>query len=505
MDELPILALQEIFSFLSLPERLKCKRVSKQWKFAIEIAAGPQSLCIYRSYFPYRVKWCFSEREVISEEILYSCPKKFYSLNSRIELFRDLQKLCFLSVDMSEFINDLHLLSKLKVLMVDDFLIKDDLDHRISLESDSLEKLSFKYLYCQFRTRKAIESIDFNTPSLSSLVFWIDYTMSDSIRNFPVKFRFPLKIRYLECIQFDSDMSVLKNLEILICQKIVCPFKLNDFKSLQRLELFPKEEEELEYVRAIMNEKKSLGRDCLEITVCGFQDLSVAFQPGPQFFSTSFELSEHYLRQVADHSDKLVGHIPWEFVIPNFSIFYKTFREIPNDFFFFKKFVNIKNIRIWDESGRRKKKSPDSSYVLQLLTQSNPERVRISYSFNKQFYEQLISIQSIKELLVDERFENLDYDLFLKLENLRTLEISTGKLPIEFISKIFKLKFINYFSFFCSKFYICIACIPKYRLEITIKKKNQRTTSNEHFDCLDDVIKRIKKLRKDAYLRGCLI
>ena len=134
MCELPILVLQEIFSFLSLPERLKCKRVSKQWKFAVESAESPHSLCICGGDFPYKVKWCFSESEVIPEDTVRSDYEKFFNLNSRIELFRDLRKLFFFRVEISEFFYDLHLLSKLKVLMIDDFLIADDLDHHLWFE-----------------------------------------------------------------------------------------------------------------------------------------------------------------------------------------------------------------------------------------------------------------------------------------------------------------------------------------------------------------------------------
>ena len=456
MDELPILALQEIFSFLSLPERLKCKRVSKRWKFAVENAQGIQALCIYGKDFPCRIKWCFSESEVIPEDTHGLDPEKFFNFNSRIELFCDLQKVCFFRVEISEFFYDLHLLSKLKVLMIDDFLIDDDLDHHITFDLNSLEKLSLKYVYYQAYPERNIKSIDFNTPSLSSLVFWNDYFIFELARNCPVKFRFPLTIRHLECIQFDSNLSVLKNLETLICQKIVVPFKLNDFKSLQRLELFPREEEELEYIRGIMEEKRSLRRDNLVITVCGFQDLLVAFAPGHQQNNTLFELNEHFLRQVADHSDKLVGHIPWQFFMNEFFIFPKTFKEIPKDFFFFKKFVHFLIIVVPDDSERRRRKrdTPDPSYVLQLLSQSNPEHVRTRFSFNRKFYEQLTSIQSIKALEITERFENLNLDHFLKLKNLRSFCIFTEKLPIDFISKLFTLRFMYDFFFSCSRFFL---------------------------------------------------
>ena len=51
MDDLPILVLQEIIRFLSLPERLKCKRISKLWKPAVE-TSPVRFLCIHRSELP---------------------------------------------------------------------------------------------------------------------------------------------------------------------------------------------------------------------------------------------------------------------------------------------------------------------------------------------------------------------------------------------------------------------------------------------------------------------
>ena len=380
----------------------------------------------------------------------------------------------------------------------------------ITFDSNSLEKLSFKYLYAYTRTEKAIESIDFNTPNLSSLVFWIDYYVRRPIPNIPVKFSFPLKIRHLECIQFDSSLSVLKNLETLICQKIVVPFKLNHFKLLLRLELSPKMEEELEYIRGIIEEKQSLRRDSLVIIVCGFQDLLAVIGEGHQRIASSFELNEHFFRQVADHSEKLVGHIPWKFSM-NFSAFYKTFKEIPKDFSFFK-LVHIEHIRVSDDSEiKRRRNTPDPSYVLQLLTQSNPESVRIGYKFDMEFYRQLTSIQSIKNLhlfYVDERFEKLNLDEFLKLENLRSFSICKERLPIDFISKLFKLKFMKDFFFSCSKFYFGTTYLsdPQIHLNFVFQKKRKANSRDfsESFDCLDDLIDRIKELTQDTYFRKCL-
>ena len=293
--ELPTLVLQEIFSLLKWTERLKCKRVSKKWKFVIEIS-NPQPLCIYNEKFPQKMKWCFSGQKILHKDTLYQNPEIFRNFNSRIELFKDLLKLCFVRIEMSEFLKDLHLLRNLRVLMIYNYYkINNGYDNHIALNSTSLEKLSFNY--CGFR-ETIIESIDFNTPNLNSLVFW-----NDENEKFPIKFRFPLTIRHLECIKFDSNMRVLKNLDTLVCQSIICSFTLEDFRSLRRLELFPWREPELEYIRGIVNEKNHLGRDKLEILVCGFNDILVAFKQPDRDLPILPCLNGDFLGQVAERPD----------------------------------------------------------------------------------------------------------------------------------------------------------------------------------------------------------
>lgn len=504
-DELPLLVLQEIFSFLSWPDRLKCKGVSKQWKFVIETAGAPP-LCLYTREFPGKLKWCFSDRDVLSEDTVYLDPDKFGRLSSKIKLFRGLQKLCLFRVELSQVLKDLHLLRELKVLMIHHCWKKTD--ENITLNLSCLEKFSLK----ESHFFQMFDSIDFNTPNLSSLVVWNGAGLSSQApTELKIKFRFPLQIRHLECVLFDSNLCVLRNLESLICQKIVCPFTLEDFGSLRILELFPRKENELEYIRAIMDEKRRIKRDRLEIIVCGFKDLCVTFQPEDQedqVHSRSFDLNEHYLREVAEHPDKLVGHIPWEVVCWwSFPAFYRIFREIPENFI--KKIVNFNEIRIGDSKRRRKMKCPNSTYVLQLLAQSRPKRVIISYDFDREFYKQLVSIKSIEELNVNARYENLDFDLFLELQNLRSLRVRTEKLPIEFISKIFQLKFMRSFVFSYSKFYIAFALSEEnnFYFDLNIDRKKGWLVKLESFGCLEDLIDGTKRLKTEnkPFLRGSLL
>ena len=445
------------------------------------------------------------QREVVlfrangAKDVLYLNPKKIQNFKSRIGLFQDIQKLCFFKIEIGKFLKDLHLLRNLKVLMVERYYKNQRRAHRVTLKSNSLEKLSFKHV--GFSSTN-IESIDFNTQNLNSLVFW-----NTSTKKFPVNFCFPLTIRHLECIEFDSDIGVLKNLETLICKKIVCPFSLETFKFLQRLELFPYEETELDYIRRIVKEKKRLGRDKLEIIVCGLKDFLVPFRQSHEVgkIPNLPNLNEHYLDQVAKHPYALVGHIPWRINI-YFPIFAKSFKEIPKDLF--RKFVNIDVIELRDFSKLRNRKSPNDSYVLQLLKQSNPKDVSISFNFNPKFYEELTSIQTIETLLISDKFENLNYDHFLKLKYLNDLSIFTEKLPIDFVPKIFTLKFLNCFHFHYSNCSLIFYRKPEYYLfDLQIyKKKGPFIRTTKAFDDLDDLFQELEKLKVEnkPCLRNCL-
>ena len=511
MDELPILVYQKILSFLGWQERLRCKLVSKRWKISVEMAV-PQPLCLYAKEYPCE-EWCFSKRSILCEEIVLLRPEKFRDFNSRIEIFANLQKLSFFCINITKFVADLPLLVQLKVLMIKDCYFSSH--DPVAFNSSSLEMLSFKfmdvYIFSKFR------SIDFNTPNLNSLIFWNDrmsYITRSTAEPFRVNFLSPLNIKHLECIEFDLNFSVLKNLEILVCQKITCPFSLEDFGLLQRLELFPRQEHELDYIKRIMNER-SLSRKSLEIFVCGFKGLLIQFKESTNpfrpagfdnvNFQTSFDLNKRYLGHVAEHPESMCP-ISWLLNL-DIVIFYQIFGGVQIDFL--DKLCNVGCIRISDHN-RKRKNLFDSSDILKMLVKTWPKEVRIEYSFSKEFYQQLSLIKSIRKLEVRDRFENLDFNQFLKLEHLISLMISTEKLPTDFISKIFGLKFIESFRYLYSNFYLHLSYSrQKYGIykNVQTKKESKNFQCDLDFDSLEELIEEVNKWKNQnsPYLRGCLI
>ena len=202
MDDLPVLVLQEIFSFLNIQEKLRVRSVCRQFKFIVETVNHQRNLCLYSTGYPYNQRWCFSKQKVMEEDMLYlqleidlDNSRKF---DLQIEFLRNLQMLYLHRVGpkIDYFLEQVNCLCKLKVLMIDGSRIKLE-----KLSSSCLEKLSLRN--CGFRL------IELDTPNLTSFVLWND----EGAIEFAV-FRFPLKVKHLECFQFDSSVLMgLKNLE----------------------------------------------------------------------------------------------------------------------------------------------------------------------------------------------------------------------------------------------------------------------------------------------------
>lgn len=200
MDDLPVVVLREIFNFLSISQKLRMKSV-------LETMRHQKRVCIYSIGYPYGESWCFS-----------NVCTNLYQIGEKVDAF----------------LEEVSSLTKLKVLMIDDHTIK-----LRKLSSSSLEKFSLKCYYS--------DHIELDTPNLFSFTFW---EQCDSRRQL-VDLHFPLKVKYLECFDFNTNLSRLRNLATLICQKITCDFNLEDFKSLTRLELFSRDENDLWVARLI--------------------------------------------------------------------------------------------------------------------------------------------------------------------------------------------------------------------------------------------------------------
>ena len=326
LESLPILALQNIFRFLGLAERQRLRRVSKKWKLAVETMRPPRDLCIYQYSYPFEEKWAFSNEEVACEDMVYCDPSESPNSHKLMPFIEELERLyLYWARESSRFIlKNLPLLNKLKVLVVrsqysHQFCFFSENDELVQLSSNSLEKLSITF------AQPTGLQLDLDTPSLHSLII-CDRPVHRSLDSVYNHFRYPLSIRYLQCVEFNSMLSVCKNVEELVCLQISFPFDLNDYRSLRKVNIYPLLDDEHDTLNRLTEQRDRLHRQSLQILVFGFDCMRLYhYDLNPQMF-----LDEDNLKKLASNRSKLIKPIPWNYTL-EFEPFYKFFRKVAKD------------------------------------------------------------------------------------------------------------------------------------------------------------------------------
>ena len=511
MAELPEVVLKEIFDFLGVRERLRVRSTCKKWKFVADNLSHQQSVCIYSASYPFDERWCFSDQRVTDDEMLYleyaHEPNRSFDL--RMEFFRNLRKVCLHNVinKTDYFLEEINQLTKLKVLMIDDARI----DNFRTLNSPTLEKLSLKCV--------DFGHLQLNTPNLSSLVHWKNRHRRPN-QNVLV-FGFPLQVRHLECIEFTRNLGQLKNLETLVCVDITFDFKLNEFKSLTRTELWS-----LNAFRMVQNEKRRLERTKPQIIASGFDGETIAGQPlnaQRQFFCDQdwekLQITRRFLEKAESNRWNLTGSVPWRFNLnledlgldsgPDLHWEYPkvpTFKgKIPGAFF--DKFrIDISRWR-----GPLAKAELDEPALIELAERCRTSKICLGSRVGQDTFERLCRIQSIKTIRWIRDIENPD--CLLNLKNLEYLEMNSSTISIRFICRMLKeLKFLYFFRFepgnpsfftlyFTKLFYLeeeDLAGDPLYHLGIyyTSRLRSVSTKQTWYSSDLDDLIKNVIGLGK---------
>ena len=415
MADFPLLVLEKIFSFLNIQGKLRAKIVCKNWKSVLDMMRSQQNACIHYLDYPYKRCWPFSSQRVADQDMIClqfnrENERKF---DLKMQFFQNLQKLYLHRIGdpVKAFLKgEINCLAKLKVLMIEERRISC-----VKLALTGLQQLSLK---CD-----SLWSIELNTPNLRSLTIWTEETEVDRLI-----FHFPLKIKELECNFFDLNLSALENLETLICQEMDVPFDLNQFKSLTRLEFFPRQTKYLSAAKLIREAGESLKRDRLEMIVYGFKEEPIICKTHSKYH---FTMSPEYLDYVLKNYSDLVGHIPWEFQVAA-STLLKHCASIPADFF--NRFTIA---AIWEQSFEQITSS-DGPNLIELIKRSKAENVDLfGFELKKEFYKQL-PVQSIKFLTIGPLLADVEFDHFLKLKNLREINIFYRLIQIKFISRLFK-------------------------------------------------------------------
>ena len=446
--DLPDLPREKLFSFLSISDRLKARHVCKAWKFVIDTFRLPQRLCIYSTSYPECDRWLDSNRKmVIDDEQLQLKPNfklSFWPKSGlRMEFFRNLQCLYLHEIPdkkLDIFLEQMNKLVRLRVLMI----YGRKISGAKKFSSSSLESLSIKHLHCDARP-------ELDTPNLRSLVVWNELALAYN----RWCFRFPLTVKRLECDFFNPHLSQLKSLETIVCLQIVgMIFKLEDFKFLKRLEIWPGYEEQLERVEQIREEREALKRP-VKLIICGFEELPVIFKR--KRTKRCLELSASCLNQIANNRSKFVGYTPWPVELEAFA--YQWFTDwIPIELLA-EHFPNISYISVEPHSSLLEGFVRESG-LIELLRRTGPQELRIEMNLTRQFYEQFTAFSSIKSLTIIaqlyfedmenrhlERFEFQHFDCLLELKNLESIRVDCPKISTDFMCKLVKLPFFDYFKF----------------------------------------------------------
>ena len=446
MAELPEVVLKEIFDFLGVRERLRVRSTCKKWKFVADNLSHQTSVCLYSSN-PFNKRWCFSKQKVTDDEMLYLKFTREASrpFDFRMEFFRNLRKVYLYSVSnqADRFLEEVNQLTRLKVLIIDDVRI----DKFRTLNSPTLEKFALKN--CNFN------HLRLNTPNLSSLVLWNDIHFREDRedRNRQhVEFRFPLKVKHLQCTEFRPNLRQLKNLQTLACHTIAFEFQLNDFESLTRAELWS-----LEAFRMVQNEKRRLRRTKLQLFASGFDEETVTREPledQDQFFcspmSTIFKgvlpLSRQFLEKAESNQWNLTDPVLWHFIL-DLNVLGSLPGRIPKEFFEKFRIRTISYLLL----PYLLRAEIDQSALVDLVERCNPSKLMFDPPLSKDILQRLSSIQSIKLLEVHCDVENANF--LLNLKNLGYLEIQSATISIDFVCRMYKeLKYLFGFNFYSREF-----------------------------------------------------
>lgn len=445
MADLPDVVLSKIFDFISIPERSRVRSTCKRWKFVIETYNSTQSLCICYDHRPFKPKWCFSNLKVTQNEMvnLKSNSEKVVHVIFRLEFFRNLQKvhLYYIQEKLDLFLEAMSHLTRLKLLKVKERAIKFK-----TLSSSSLEKLHLKCHY--------FDSFELNTPNLNSLILRNEHSKLRR-ENVPISIRFPLTIKYLQCEQFYQNLSQLKNLSTLVCKGITFTFRLEDFRSLKRLEIWPRQSE-LWLARRIQQEKKLLNRNDLELIVSGFQISGLEREQlvSCRMIGGDIELTRSYLELIQRNGLKFYGCSPWKIKLNldtllqlgtwNFQL------GIPNEFFVHFPKLNRIFLReppeVLSRFGNRR-----DSHLIEFIRRSNTAHLGLLSNLTQEFIDQLTGVESIKILYI-KLPENFNFECILNLKNLEVLFIAANSIKFEFIFKMlnkFSLQWKNFRRFHC--------------------------------------------------------
>lgn len=90
----------------------------------------------------------------------------------------------------------------------------------------------------------------------------------------------------------------------------------------------------------------------------------------------------------------------------------------------------------------------EQSALVELIKRSNSKELLCDYlNLKNEFYKQISSVSSIRRFIMGPSLEGVEFDRFLQLKHLESLDILFDKIPIKFVSRLSgELKLLRHFE-----------------------------------------------------------
>lgn len=453
MDQLPDLALMQLFSFFEADELLLLRLVCKRWNHFFLQFLLPKNLIVYEHRFPSRMLWPTTNQPIKSNEVLDlikiadDVKQRFptspanplkASLNSENLLLKSVEVLnIYRSANCNMFFKGGHFLFRqLRVLHI-----------CYPLEM-TVSHLDLPYLEV-FKIVGKINYFELNAPNLRRFTFWQ--------QNFQGPLTFIVspadKIQSVETLHFSEKYLRFKSLESLTCLHIteIPDNVLEELPNLKKINLFPTEPAHQAIVDNLRQQRSALNRGDLKILVCGVEndDLLYTFRmtiTQRYYEEVIFCDDPDQITELVTNYSNLVEPITWNTRI-HYNLLERTlfYDGVPSDFF--KKFPNIKEVVVEPGASQRillEFLSGCRTFVLLKLT---------NCGFDQAFYDRLPALNSISILMITERYKNIDFRFLTKFRSLNFLSIKYRGLPIDAISETYQNNTLDEYYRYCSFFY----------------------------------------------------
>ena len=321
-SRLPTLVLNEIFCYLSVKERVRCKGVCRSWRMEIELREQKSdTLVLHLGPYPWNMHWTQTNNRRLMkfENSLQMKRLKHLKHPMTRTLLKKTKKLATLFSNNDSVEEASSILPYLRYFSHCEQIEFESLFIEGTLAFD-LPKL--KVLVINGST---VDKLVLNCPSLE--VFFSNWKMKE------VDFRKAKKLKRLICFGWPATVSLngkfdaLEFLDLFTAHDERVGNRLLDLMpKLKRLVLYSSDPQaDLEIIR---EQQKRLGLKNLEVLFNGFRDpVNIELDSGQELIRL-----DHSVEQLFENYSKLMENSPWRVWI-DYSKLFSKFRMLPSNFF----------------------------------------------------------------------------------------------------------------------------------------------------------------------------